>query len=174
MLKRLPYFPDIVSVYSVIAFMLFAWSLLIFFWYLPSWLYFMSFGDLFAVFCYVMASSFFESLAFLLFLLLLSFFLPPKYLRDEFVARGTSITLCVIGLIMLNFRLNISNKFDISLPWFGVALFFAAVAGSIFFTRLRPVRQALIWLSDRLIVFLYILIPLSLLSLLVVLVRNSI
>jgi hypothetical protein len=174
MLKRLPHFPDIVSVYSVITFMLFAWSLLIFFWYLPSWLYFMSFGDLFAVFCYVVASSFFESLAFLLFLLLLSFFLPPKYLRDEFVARGTSITLCVIGSIMLNFRLNISNKFDISLPWFGVALFFAAVAVSILLTRLRPVRQALIWLSDRLIVFLYILIPLSLLSLLVVLVRNSI
>jgi hypothetical protein len=71
----------------VIASMLFAWSILLFFWYLPSWLFFMDFGDLFGVFCYVMASSFFESLAFLLVLLFLSFSLPSKFFKDEFAIR---------------------------------------------------------------------------------------
>jgi hypothetical protein len=75
---------------------------------------------------------------------------------------------------MLYFRLKLSDKFDIPLPWFVAALFLAAVGGSFFSTKLGPVRQALMWLSDRLIIFLYILIPLSLLSLLVILVRNII
>jgi len=36
MFKRFPSFPDIVPVYAVIVFMLFAWAILQFFWYLPS------------------------------------------------------------------------------------------------------------------------------------------
>jgi len=170
MIKRLPRFFDIVSVYAVIASMLFAWSTLLFFWYLSSWMFFMNLNDLIAVFSYVMASSFIESLAFLLFLLFLSFCLPPKYLRDEFVSRGTSITLCVIGLIMLYSR----NTFGISISLFGRMLVLVTVLVTFLSAKIRLMRQALIWLSDRLIVFLYILIPLSILSLLVIIVRNII
>jgi len=172
MLKRLPTFPAIVSVYAVIASMLFAWSILHFFWYLPSWLFFMRVTDLIGVFCYVMVSSFIESLAFLSFLLLLCLILPSIYLKDEFVARGTSIALSAIGLLMLYFRFNISKAFDVPIVWFGAAVILVAAVISFLATRILPMRQTLIWLSDRLTVFLYILIPLSLLSLLVIIVRN--
>jgi hypothetical protein len=174
MLKRLPRLPDVVSVYAVIASMLFAWSLLLFFWYMTSWLHFMNFGDLFAVFCYVMASSFFESLAFLLFLLLINFLLPLKYFRDEFVARGTSIALCVIGLIMIQFGVHNSVVSTIFFSRNLIGLILTTVAFSFLSAKIRFVRRALIWLSDRLIVFLYIIIPLSLLSLIVIIVRNVI
>jgi hypothetical protein len=174
MLKRLPNFNDIVSVYAVIASMLFAWSLLLFFWYLPSWLHFMTLGDVIAVFSYVMASSFIESLSFLLFLLLLCFSLPAKYLRNEFIARGTSITLCVIGLIMIYFRINNANVANILFSRTGIGLSLAAVAISLLLTKIHRVRWTLISLSDRLIIFLYILIPLSFFSLLVIIIRNII
>jgi hypothetical protein len=39
-------------------------------------------------------------------------------------------------------------------------------------TRVRFMVRAAEWLSDRLIIFLYILIPLSIISLLMVIVRN--
>ena len=168
MLKRLPRFPDIVSVYAVIASMLFAWAMLLFFWYVPSWLHFMSFDDLFSVFCYVMASSFIESISFLSLLLAASFFLPQKYLRDEFVPCGTAITLCAIGLIML----YDSNKINISLSKFAAILVLSTVIASFLSTKIYPMRKALIWLSDRLTVFLYILIPLSVLSIFAIIIRN--
>jgi len=174
MLKRLPNLPDIVSVYAVIASMLFTWSMLLFFWYLPSWLHFMTLGDLIPVFCYVMASSFFESLAFLLLLLFLAFALPSNYLRDEFVARGASIALCVIGLIMLRFRMHDVSMIKIFFLGNGIGLVLTAVIVSLLATKINLVRRALISLSDRLIVFLYILIPLSLFSLLVIIIRNII
>ena len=174
MLKRLPDFHDVVSVYAVIASMLFAWSLLLFLWYLPSLLYFMTPGDVIAVFSYVMASSFFESLAFLLFLLILCFSLPPNYLRNEFVARGTSITLCVIGLIMIYFRINNINIADILFSWLGAGLALVAITVSLLLTKVHQFRRILISLSDRLTIFLYILIPLSLFSLLVIIIRNII
>jgi len=172
MFKRLPSFPDIVPVYAVIASMFFAWSILQFFWYLPSWLYFMRLSDLAGVFSYVMASSFLESLAFLFILLLLGFVLPSAYLKDEFIVRGASISLVVIGAFMLYFRLNVANQFKFPVPWYGILTILAALGVAILSTKLRPIRQALTWLSDRLIVFLYILVPLSVLSLLVIAVRN--
>jgi len=172
MLKRLPNFHAVVSVYAVIASMLFAWSLLLFFWYLPSWLHFMTIGDVIAVFSYVMAASFFESLTFLLFLLLLCFSLPSNYLRNEFIARGTSITLCVIGLIMIYLRVNNTYITNILFSRFGIWPTLVAVAVSLLLTKIHQVRWALISLSDRLTIFLYILIPLSLFSLLVIIIRN--
>jgi hypothetical protein len=59
-----------------------------------------------------------------------------------------------------------------SIPQFKTLLFLFPVIFSILAVVLRPVRQALLWLSDRLIVFLYILLPVSILSLLVIVVRN--
>ncbi|MBL0344721.1 hypothetical protein [Candidatus Villigracilis affinis] len=36
-------------------------------------------------------------------------FLPPEYLRDEFAARGTALTLPIIGMIMIYFRITNEN-----------------------------------------------------------------
>ncbi len=172
MFKRLPSLQEFIPVYAVVASMLFAWSILQFFWYLPSWLFFMSAGDLVGVFSYVMFSSFVESLAFLLLLLSLSFILPSAWLGAEFIVRGTSIALSAIGLFMIYFRFDIFGKYGIPVIWFGVIVVLTAAIVSFLAGRFRPIKRALAWLSDRLIVFLYILIPLSVLSLLVIVVRN--
>jgi len=170
MIKRLPPFSDVLSVYAVIASMLFAWSTLLSIWYLPSWLHFMGIGDLIGVFSYVMASSFVESLFVLFFLLLFSMIPPQKYFRDHFAVYGASAAFCVIGLLML--RLILANFFTISIPRFREILIFAPIAISLLSVFAPPLRRAWLWFSDRLVVFLYILVPLSVLSLFVILVRN--
>ncbi len=172
MIKRLPPFSDILSVYAVIATMLFAWSILLFIWYLPSWLHFMGVGDLIGIFSYVMASSFIESLSVLFFLLLFSIIPPQKYFRNHFAVYGASVAFCAIGLLML--RLILFNFFTISIPYFRQVLVFAPIAVSLLSVVVPPLRHAWLWFSDRLVVFLYILIPLSVFSLFVILARNII
>ena len=172
MLKRLPKPQDILSVYAVIMSMLFAWSLLLFFWYLASWAHFMTVGDIVGVFSYVMASSFIESLAFLLFLLVVCFLLPQNLFRDDFVVRGTVISVCVIGMIMIYFRITNTNISDLLFSWVGLGAALAIIAVSLFMTKFKRVRDILVSLSDRLTVFLYIFIPLSIFSMLVVAIRN--
>ena len=172
MLKRLPKLKDILSVYAVIMSMLFAWSLLLFFWYLASWAHFMTVGDIIGVFSYVMVSSFIESLAFLLLLLVLCFLLPRNFFLDDFVIRGTTVTVCVIGMIMIYFRITNANISDFLFSWIGLTAALAIIAVSLFATKFKRVRDMLVSLSDRLMVFLYIFIPLSIFSVLVVAIRN--
>lgn len=172
MRNRLPKFQDIVSVYAVIATMLFAWTALLFFWYLPSWLHFMPVGEVTAVFAYVMAASFLEGLCFLLFLLVLCFVLPPELLRDDFPARGTAITLPVVGMIMIYFRITNENITKMIFSPIGLAV--ALVIAALFYvsTGNRKIQKMFIALSERLTVFLYIILPVHALSLLTILARN--
>ena len=172
MIKRLPKFQDILSVYAVIATMLFTWSALLFFWYLPSWMHFMSIGDIAAVFSYVMASSFLEGLSFLLLLLVLCFILPSEFLRENFSAQGTAIVLPVIGMIMIYFRVTNENIANIIFSKIGLVVALVIIGLFYFSTRNQRIQLAFAALADRLTVFLYILIPVSLLSLLAVVVRG--
>lgn len=86
LLKRFPAFPQVLSVYAVIAFMLFTWCILWFFWNLTSWLNFMDLGMLLATFSYAMLVSFLEGLTALALLLVFLFILPASSFKDHFVA----------------------------------------------------------------------------------------
>ena len=86
MRKRFPPLLEIGPVYATIAFMLFAWTALLFFWNLPAWLNFMPLDVALAVFSYSIGASLIESLALLLLLLAICFALPSGWLRDELLA----------------------------------------------------------------------------------------
>ncbi len=174
MLKRFPARADIPPVFAVITFMLYAWTLVQFFWKLPSLTFYLYIGEIFAIFSYALVESLFESLALLGFLLALSFLLPPAALRDVFIVRGTSLTLILTGSAMLFW-----NRFsELGLPmtkhiflWTAVTI--AAACLAVFFsTRINLLARGLAGLADRLIVFLYLLMPLSALALGTVLVRS--
>ena len=132
----------------------------------------MSIGDIAAVFSYVMASSFLEGLSFLLFLLVLCFILPSEFLREKFSAQGTAIALPVIGMIMIYFRVTNENIANIIFSKIGLAIALVIIGLFYFSTRNQRIQLAFAALADRLTVFLYILIPISLLSLLGVIVRS--
>ena len=175
-LERFPERDATLPVYAVIAIPIFGWTLVSWFWKLPSWLNFLTAGEITAVFFYAMLTAFVESLLVLGLMVLLCLFLPPRVLRDEFVVRGTwlaiGLTLAVLGHAVWR-GLTRFTYIEVSLIVWSAAGLAISVLLTALSTRVRFMARAAEWLSDQLTVFLYIFVPLSVLAILVVFVRNA-
>jgi hypothetical protein len=128
-----------------------------------------------AVVAYRIAESFMECLLVLGMLILTSFILPPRFFRNAFVVRGTAFAMCLLSLIILFWKrfesdpgVLISDYIEI---WTVGALLLASLI-SYASAKIRAVSDFMDWVSNRMIVFLYILMPLSIISLITVLIRN--
>ena len=106
MFQRLPKPQAIVQVYAVIAFMFSAWTIVAFAWKLSTWLLTLNIGEIFTIFSYAMLTNLLESLVVLLLLLVGSALLPPRFLRDDFIVRGTILSIGLIGALMVYLGFN--------------------------------------------------------------------
>ena len=177
MLKRLPNLQAILQVYAVIAVMLSGWTITAFLWKLSAWLLLLNLGEIVTVFSYAMAANLLETLLILLVLLALCILLPSRVLRDDFVVRGTILSIGLIGAFMAFVGLGMQSDLEpgatillgpiVILLLTGFALWFASRSRS-----LPSVRSAVLWISDRMMVFLFILIPLFVILTAYVLFRN--
>ncbi len=174
MLKRFPPSKSIIPVFAVIVFMIYAWTIVHFLWALPSLFYYLNLGEILAVLSYRILVDLVESLAMIGVLLVASFVLPPRILRDAFIARGVAASAILIGSVMLFWDrftavgLSLANYAPL---WLVVTLG-ATLGLSFLAAKVRFLSAGLEFLSDRFIVFLYILMPLTALALVDVLVRN--
>jgi len=171
--KRIPNLDQVARVYAVMVMMIYPWSIASFFWRLPSWLYFSSIGEILVIFAYTMVVNLIESLLILLAILFLSLVFPQKWFADRFVPKGTLLVLFGLGYLMyFNNHLQYQTPFPVELMnWTPVIV--VAILGLVFvIDRFRFLDKILDELTNRLLIFLYILIPVSVLSLLVVLIRN--
>jgi hypothetical protein len=172
--KRIPVWGQIAPVYAVIVLTVYAWTLAWFFWKLPSWLFYLNAGEIGIAFAYSLATNFVESLAVLCGPLALCLALPRAWFLDRFVARGAAFALSGLGYMMyLAFQFKTKDDYpSLTLkPWsfalaIAIILFIVFLAG-----RLSLLRKILEVVADRAIIFLYISVPLSLISLAVILVR---
>ena len=174
MRERFPEPHAILQVYAVIAFMFAAWTITAFLWKLSAWLLLLNLGEIFTIFSYAMAANFLESLVILLLLMAACALLPAQALREDFVVRGTLLSLGLIGALM---------AFVGGHMWFGIetgaGLWIAPIVvllltGSLLrlFSARKAVRSTASWLSDRFLVFLFLLLPLFVLSSVYVIFRN--
>lgn len=170
--KKIPPFPEILALYATIVFLIYGWAIVTFFWKVPSWLYFLSLGDIIAILCYALASSLVESTLILLIFLLIGLILPSGWLADNFVVRG-SLIICILTFWMALFTLVTLIQLPTSndLISFGLAAFLTIAVAIFAADRLSALRKMMIALSDRLTVFLYVWLPLSVMGILVLLVR---
>jgi len=152
--------------------MYYTWSLVIFLYNLPGWLFYLHLNEIGGILAYEFTTNFIESLVFILILIIASAALPARVLKDEFVVRGTTFSLLTIGSMMLYL-----NRF-VAVPsirtWLGVwmlATLVLAVAATALLTRIRIVRTAVAWIADRVLVFLFLLVPFSLISLVYVILH---
>lgn len=160
--------------YGLIVIMLYAWTLLWFFWKVPSWLYFRNAAEILITLAYSLATNLVESLVVLGVLLGLTLALPRAWFHDVFVARGASFCIAVLGYLML-----VANQFPdetaypaqlLRLPTLLLAA--ASIAVLVYVSgRFARVRKILGIIVDRFSIFAYILFPVSTLSLLFVLIR---
>ena len=174
MLSRLPKPQAILQVYAVIAVMLSAWTITAFLWKLSAWLLILNLGELFTVFSYAIVMNLVESLIVLFLLLVICALLPPQFLREHFVVRGAILSTGFIAALMVFIKLDMQFGVESrTLLLIGplATLLLTAVLVS-FSSKIRFLHSAILWISDRLVVFLYILVPLFAFLFAYVLLRN--
>ena len=176
-LERLPKLSAILQVYAVIAVMLSGWTITAFLWKLSAWLLILSIGEIFVIFSYAMMANLLESLVVLGLLLLICVCLPPRIFRDDFVVRGTILSIGLIGSLMafIGFQMGfgLDSEFLLFLgPSIVLSLTVFVLALSSKSRSARSIRSAVLWVSDRLTVFLFILLPLFIISSAYILIRN--
>ena len=170
-LKRLPPISDILPVFAIIVTMFYGWTMVVFLWKLPGWLFFLTIGEIAGVFAFQLATNLVESLVVLLLLLILSMVFPPRIFKEVFIVRAGMAALILIASMMLflNRYVSVGTAFGSALFLWMIATTLLAAVLTMLSTRVRFLTALISWISDRLTVFLFILMPLSALSLIYVL-----
>lgn len=170
MKKRLPPLQDILQVYAVVAVMFAAWTITAFLWKLSAWLLLLNLAEIFTLFSYAIAANFIESLLVLLLLLIACALLPPHILRDDFVVRGTILSVGLIGSLLAfvgsEMQFGFENGLRLLIPPIVI------LALTLLVLKFGVMRSIAVRLSDRLTIFLFILLPLFAILSIYVIVRN--
>jgi len=178
--SKLPSFPEIIPVFSFGLLIIFSWTLYRFFWHVPSWLYYLKILDLFIIAAYTLSFAFFESLFFIIFIIFLSILFPARFLKHKFIVQGSTITIYIsIAAIALQRKMRILYSLDllelIIYPLlFALSLILLIIFSSFFYDKFEKISQLVKSISDRITIFLYLYIPISIISFFVVIFRNAI
>jgi hypothetical protein len=171
--SRLPKLQQVASVYAIIVLFVYGWTIYWYLWKLPSWLDFMTASELLAVFAYSMVVNFLESLFVLILPIALSLILPVNWFRDQFVARGVALVVVLLTALLFTSRI-IAGLADLPpyLGWIIFGVILVAVLAVHIFGKVGFLRRTLEEVSDRAVIFLYVSVPVSAVSLIVVVIRN--
>ncbi|HSL27836.1 MAG TPA: hypothetical protein VK900_01450 [Anaerolineales bacterium] len=171
---RLPSLQENIRVYAVIVALVYTWTTLWLFWDLPSWLYFLTIPEILPLFAYAFTTNLLETGLILVGLNLLAALLPRAWFRASFVARSFWLLALGMGYLMA-FASLLGKEEDYPagmLSW-SPLVFGLIFIVSLLLDRFPRIRALAEQIADRLTIFLYLTIPLSLISLFVVLVRNA-
>lgn len=174
MLRRLPQARDILPVYAVIVTIVFSWSILAFIWKLPSWISFLNLGEILSISSYMLSVDLLESLFWLAVMLIIGMLLPSTALRDHFAVRGTIISF--LSLSSLALFINRYAEWEEALLNYSVLWMVGTILISILMaylsSRISSLASGALWVGERLTVFVFLYIPLAVISLLAVVIRN--
>jgi hypothetical protein len=172
--KRFPALQEAIPVFSVIATIFYLWTLVVWIWQVPSWLLFLTLGQLFSILAYEMVNCLLESLTFLAFVIALTAILPPRFIKNDFVVRSTWLTIGLLGPLAIYFIcfFMIGATFaSYQTIWMVTSILLSTLLASIS-GRVAWMRNVASWISDRLTIFLFLYMPASAISMAVVIVRN--
>jgi hypothetical protein len=177
MLKRLPSVRDIFSVYAVISFMTYGWTLVAFSGKVPAWLRFLPPTEIFVIYSYSLLTNFSESIIVLALLLFLCLFLPPRLILDVFIVRGSIIVICLLSATMINlvFYTNADKTIIAGLPgWLVIfgSSFIIMILLVLLSSKVPLIASTLLQLTNWLMIFSYFFLALSFLALLVIAGKN--
>ena len=152
--------------------MIYSWTFITFFFKLSSWIYYLTAKEISIVFAYAMVVDLFESILFLGGLLVLCLLLPANFLIDEFPVRGAWFVISFLGMLMVYLIPSIDIKQWIANPgvWIIISVFVTIILTAIF-SYLNVTKRFAFFILDRMIVFLAIYMPLSVISLVVITIR---
>jgi hypothetical protein len=156
--------------------MIYSWSIRGFLYQLSSLRLYHTLGEIFAVFSYLMAFALVECLVMMCGLIVMGFILPGKWLREGFVYKGFITTLVAgIALIKLHsylFSLNYTMP-PMNIIYLGAGgVIVLLISLILVFQNIPRLQNFLLAFQERLQIFVYFYIPLGVLGLLVVVLRN--
>ena len=169
---------DIICVFAACAVPIHSWSTLIFFNQMPGWLVYLSTWDLVGTFAYTQTFALVECLTLALLVILLATILPAQVLRNRFVAKTSLLVLLILAWAAAAQLTGIkpwkaAQPFLSKRFWVGGVLFLASIGGTLFLVdRYQRAEAAVKSLAERLVVLLYLHVPIALSSLAIVIVRN--
>lgn len=171
--KRMPPVQQMAAVYGFILLVVCGWTIYWYFWKLPSWLYFMTVGELVTAYTYALPVNLLESLLLFFVPFLLALIFPPRWFRERFVAQGTALT--ILSALALAKYLSVITELQALPP--GLNWMFPLVVAGILLIvflvgRVNLLCKILEEIASRAVIFLYVFLPLSALALIVVLIRN--
>lgn len=172
--ERLPSKQESINVLASCTFIVYNWSIVWFFWKLPSWRLFLNFWEIISILAYVLAFALGESVTVFLVLVFLSIILP--LCRNRFISKVSALLIVNAAWALVLHTILLSG---IALSWslgqyvMCVFLYLASVAASLALVHRSPlISRVLISFTDRLSVLLYIYVPLSAISIFVVVIRQ--
>lgn len=170
--KRLPPLTQIASLYAIIVLVIYTWTILWSFWKLPSWLNFLSIGEILTIYAYSLTTNLLESLLVLCLPLGLSLILPCKWSSEAFVTRGIVVALSNLGYVtFILIQSQSLDNYPANIVRLVPVVFLASLILSFLIGKVKLLVKTIDFFAEQAIVFLYITIPLSLVSLIVVLTR---
>jgi hypothetical protein len=174
-------FPDISSllrVYAVIVFLVYSWTLFTSFYKLPSWMFYLTLGQILSVYAYAFSVDLLESILALtgVLFLELTLFLALRNHKEEFQSRSILVAMSVlissmVRLILFQTYQDIAAYLSGELIWW-MATLLLGIPVAVFVPKSKWIRNILEGVAERTSVFLYIYLPLSFISLIIVMVRN--
>ena len=180
--KRLPFRAEILSVFNVVLFVVFSWSIRGFLFELPSFLLYFQLGDIASILFYMLAFALIESFFITGGLVMCSMVFPSNWFKVGFGYKGFLIILvATIGLIFYQgyykvgfFDTLIKNDYSPVRPLFiGLIVSVVALIGLFWiFNNKSRLKSYLLIFIEQFGVFAYIYFPLGLVGILVVIVRN--
>ncbi len=175
--EKTPDGKNILAVYAVIVTLVYSWTLFTSFYKLPSWLFYLSIGQILSVYAYAFSLDLVESIIALAGILLLEFtiFLALKN-KEEFQARSIILATVLLGTSMLRLALfqsyeDINAFLSGEILWWAIAIPLGLFL-AIFAPKIKFIRTILESFAERATVFVYIYIPLSIISIIVMFVRS--
>lgn len=170
---RFPKKEHIVQVYAVAVTLLYSWAVFASLKdFTTNWGLFLGLADILGITAYVLAGALLESLLLLAALLLIAFILPKKLFAEKFVLYGSILAIALTGSLMyLYTQIPTSDIIDHITDW--ATAFLGGTAVLVIIGETVPfVRKAFELLAERCVAFLYIYLPVSILSILLILARN--
>jgi len=171
--NRLPRLAQIYPVYAIIVILVYGWTLYWSFWKLTSWMDFLTLGEIAAIYCYLLATNLLESLLALLGVVMVSLILPPKWFREVFVIRASVLAASVlISFMVFESHFKAPAEYFHKLPIYLIPIILLGGILAFLAGWIPIIRKGVEILAENAVIFLYISLPLSLLSLIIVIGRN--
>lgn len=168
--SRIPSRNQILPVFGVVVFIVYTWMFYRMSWYAPSWLSDFDIWGVLSIGSYAIVFSLFESAAMMGILLLLVILLPGHSFKETFTPTGsTIITILGFGAFLLQRKIRVIYTLEM---WDMVLYTILVVVASIFliyifsqiYLRINWATKIITSAAELMVVFLFLYIPLSLLS----------